>query len=294
MIRKLSNDLDKLREQNDDLINKLKPLEGLDKVVTDLKNSQANSNSTNFDASDLHSLNNRLAKIDSDLKRLDVLEQKFRLAPTSQDIDDKIAELRNLIEDQEETLHILQEELTELKNKKGNDAKVDTKTELTTTKQAEVKIDPPVISRRDRQTDQFHENEHRQLKDVIRDLTVRVDDLESSMKESREKLVTSVKEAVEERHQMNTTLNDKDKVLPNINKRSIRLKQPRDSVHNQSREHSTKDIDRRLFDLKGDLQQWLRQLLESRNSGKKGEEQLNDLELRLQEFRIIIDRKADQ
>ena len=84
-------------------------------------------------------------------------------------------------------------------------------------------------------------------------------------------------------------------MLPNINKRSIRLKQARDSVHNQSRDHSTKDLDKRFFDLKGDLQQWLRQLLESRNNnGKKGEEQMNDLELKLQEFRIVIERKADQ
>lgn len=58
-------------------------------------------------------------------------------------------------------------------------------------------------------------------------------------------------------------------MLPNINKRSIKLKQNRESVHNQSREHSNiKELDRKLFDLKGELQQWLRQLLENRTNSK--------------------------
>lgn len=143
--------------------------------------------------------------------------------------------------------------------------------------------------------DGLHESEHRQLKDMLKELTLRVDDLEASLRESKEKIATSVKDVIEERQAMNTTTyNEKEKMLPNINKRSIRLKQPRESVHNQSRDHSTKDVDRRLFDLKGELQQWLRQLLESRNEGNKNEEHLNDIELKLQELKIAVERKADQ
>jgi len=54
MINHLTSDLDKLREQANHTQEKVKPLEGLDRVVADLKNSLVNSNS--FDINDLNAL----------------------------------------------------------------------------------------------------------------------------------------------------------------------------------------------------------------------------------------------
>jgi len=51
-------------------------------------------------------------------------------------------------------------------------------------KATEIKLEQP-ISRKDRQIDQLHENEHRQLKEIIKELTARVDDLENSLRESK-------------------------------------------------------------------------------------------------------------
>lgn len=55
-------------------------------------------------------------------------------------------------------------------------------------------------------------------------------------------------------------------------------------------------MDSRLLDIKSDLQGWLKQLLEARNLGaeaKRDDEMFKELELRVQEVKNALERKAD-
>lgn len=49
------------------------------------------------------------------------------------------------------------------------------------------------------------------------------------------------------------------------------------------------------MELKGELQHWLKQLFDSKNNGNKFDDEFfKDLELKMQELKMGLERKADQ
>jgi hypothetical protein len=65
------------------ITSKIKPLDGLDRTLSDLKNGMKN-NGQSSDSSDLNAINSRLATLENDVSRIDPIEQKLRFIPNSQ------------------------------------------------------------------------------------------------------------------------------------------------------------------------------------------------------------------
>ena len=80
----------------------------------------------------------------------------------------------------------------------------------------ETAVKEHMVKETSRKDDWEHEKEHKQIKEAIKELYGRLEELENGFRESKEKIgVTSLKEIEDQ---------PKDKMLPSINKRPIRVK----------------------------------------------------------------------
>jgi prefoldin subunit 5 len=117
LINKLYAELDALKtaqEKNESRVNQLEAEKG---------NSGANTVSVGGSGSgpDSNSLQANLDKYNHGLERLEIIEQKLRLIPNSNDYESSMSELRTWIGEVEETVTILQEEIEAIKTKKTID-----------------------------------------------------------------------------------------------------------------------------------------------------------------------------
>lgn len=159
------------------------------------------------------------------------------------------------------------------------------------------------------------EKELRRLEDANRKDSSRNDEWRRRVDENIKEHTLQISELQGQVFNMDNTLNNlqKDKLsssskdlnegqrlggerLPSISgKKGLRLKNSRE----ESSQKNTIDIDNKLQELKSDLQNWVRQLLDTRNIGgvdhgsKKKDEVLDGIDLRIQEIKLILERKAD-